>query len=89
MRLQKRVIVYEDISINANELLMLREAAAMLKLGINSLMGLMDRGRFTEIRDADAIEGGRRYNTRFLLRAEVEAEARQRAEDKDSSKETQ
>ena len=80
MRLQKRVVSYEDISIDGNELLMLREAAAMLKLGINSLIGQIDRGNFTEIRDADAVDSGRRYNTRFLLRAEVEEAAAKRVE---------
>ncbi len=75
MRLQKRVITFEDISIDANELLTLREASEALGMGLSGVKSAIDRGRFTEIIDVDAIERGRRYNARYLLRSEVEAAA--------------
>ena len=72
MRLQRRVVTYEDFDISANELLSLREAADMLGIQLPGIAGLIDRGTLTEIRDADAIERKRRYTTRFVLREEVE-----------------
>lgn len=75
MRLQKRVTTYEDISIDANELLTIREASEMLGMGLPGVKSAIDRGRFTEIIDVDAIERNRRYNARYLLRSEVEAAA--------------
>jgi hypothetical protein len=78
MRLQKRVTTFEDISIDANELLTLREASEILSMGLSGVKSAIDRGRFTEIIDVDAIERGRRYNARYLLRSEVEAAAAER-----------
>jgi hypothetical protein len=73
MRLQKRVVSYEDIDINANELLTIREASEMLGMGLSGVKSAIDRGVFTEIIDVDAIERNRRYNARYLLRSEIEA----------------
>lgn len=73
MRLQKRVVTYEDISIDANELVTIREASEMLGMGLSGVKSAIDRGVFTEIVDQDAIERNRRYNARYLLRSEVEA----------------
>jgi hypothetical protein len=77
MRLQKRVTTYEDVSIDANELVTIREAAEMLGMGLSGVRGAIDRRVFTEIIDLDAIERNRRYNARYLLRSEVEAAAAQ------------
>jgi hypothetical protein len=75
MRLQKRVTTYEDISIDANELMTIREASEALGMGLSGVRAAIERRVFTEIIDADAIERNRRYNARYLLRSEVEAAA--------------
>jgi hypothetical protein len=75
MRLQKRVITYEDVSIDANELVTIREASEMLGIGLAGVRSAIARDAFTEIVDVDAVERGRRYNARYLLRSEVEAAA--------------
>jgi len=72
MRLQKRVITYEDFDINYNQLLTMKEAAAALGIKVRGLAGLIDRDTLTEIVDADAIERGRNYTIRFVLKDEVE-----------------
>jgi hypothetical protein len=78
VRLQKRVISYEDFDVSANELLTIREAAEKLGVKINAVLGLIDRDTLTQIVDADAVERGRRYSTKFVLRKEVEALAEER-----------
>jgi hypothetical protein len=77
MRLQKRTIIYEDVSIDANELMTIREASQMLGIGLAGVRSAIARDAFTEIIDVDAIERNRRYNARYLLRSEVEAAAAQ------------
>jgi hypothetical protein len=70
MHLHKKIITYQDIDVNANELITIREAATLLHLSIPGLANAIARGRFTEIVDIDA--GNGRHNRRFLLRSEVE-----------------
>lgn len=78
MKLEKRIISYEPFDPLASELMTLREAAEYLGIKLSGITGLVDRNTLTEIRDADAMEHGRRYATRFVLKAEVEELARQR-----------
>jgi hypothetical protein len=73
MRLQKRVISYVDVSVDANELVTIREASEMLGIGLAGVRSAIARDAFTEIIDVDAVERNRRYNARYLLRSEVEA----------------
>jgi hypothetical protein len=75
MRLQKRVITYEDVSIDANELVTIREASEMLGISLAGVRSAIARDAFTEIIDVEAIERNRRYNARYLVRSEVEAAA--------------
>jgi hypothetical protein len=73
MRLQKRVISYVDVSVDANQLVTIREASEMLGIGLAGVRSAIARDAFTEIIDVDAVERNRRYNARYLLRSEVEA----------------
>jgi hypothetical protein len=75
MKLQKRVITYEDVSIDANELVTIREASEMLSISLAGVRSAIARDAFTEIIDVEAIERNRRYNARYLVRSEVEAAA--------------
>jgi len=69
MHLHKRVLTYVDVTIDANELITLNEAARILGISIPAVSNAIAYGRFTEIVDTDAQD--RRYNRRFLLRSEV------------------
>jgi hypothetical protein len=65
MKLQKRVITYEDVSIDANELVSLKEAAAMLDTTVTDMELAIAKDAFTVIIDTYT-------NRRYLLRSEIE-----------------
>lgn len=81
MRLQKRVVSYEDVDLKAEDVLTISEAARLLDMTIQGLGAAINRGQLTEIVDPDAIT---QQGRRFVLRSEVEplAERRQRAREK-------
>ncbi len=63
MRLQKRVVCYEDVSIDADELVTIEEASDLLGISIASTRYALTH-RFTEIVDIDT-------NTYYALRSEI------------------
>jgi hypothetical protein len=63
MRLQKRVVSYEDVSIDADELVTVEEASDLLGISIASMRYALTHG-FTEIVDVDT-------NTYYALRSEI------------------
>ena len=81
MRLQKRVVFYEDVDLEAEDVVAISEAARLLGMTIQGVGAAINRGQLTEIVDPDAIT---QQGRRFVLRAEVEplAEARRRAREK-------
>ena len=81
MKLQKRVVLYEDVEVEADDVLGISEAAGILGMTIQGLGAAINRGQLTEIVDPDAVAPQGR---RFVLRSEVEplAERRQRAREK-------
>lgn len=75
--LQVRRIVYEDQDFEPAEVLTVKDAASMLDLSLEAVISLVSRGRLTELIDPHATH--RFKNRRFLVRAEVEEMAEQRA----------
>jgi hypothetical protein len=68
MRYQIKKVDYEDIDINDDQLISLKEAAEQLEMTLPGLISAINRGQFTEIIDSNAKTN---YSRRFLLRSEV------------------
>ncbi len=65
-----RKITYVEQAFDPEELMTIKEAAERLDRTVWAVVGLLDKGRVTEIHDPEATG---RHGLRLLLRSEVEA----------------
>lgn len=75
-QLQKRVVGYETVSVEADDLLSLSQAAQVMGLTIPGVIAAIQRGELTELVDPNAEY--QQQGRRFVLREEVEAGAEAR-----------
>ena len=79
MSYEAKHVSYRPADVDPEELVTLTEAAEMLGLTIPGVIAAIQRGAFTEIINREARNP--QHRRRLLLRAEVEADARRRAEE--------
>lgn len=75
---QVRHITYVEQAFDPADLMTIKEAAEALDRTVWAVVGLIDKGRVTEIRDPEATG---RSGLRLLLRSEIEAILQEREAD--------